>query len=121
MEATVISAIVASVTALVTILLNKYFDKEQRKDKQESHLVDDLIERVKMLETSVKELRQEVKNRDEEYIILYKEHTTLKAKYDVLLIDSEKLRKDHTELSDEIISLKMRNEKIDTVHKDVLT
>ena len=120
MEATAISAIVATVTALLTILVNKYFDKEQRKEKQENHLVDDLIERVKLLETSSKELRQELKNRDEEYVSLYKEHATLRAKYDVLFIDNENIKKEHIILKEKVSSFEIRNEKIDSVHKNVI-
>lgn len=121
MESSAISVIIAAGTALITLFVNKYFDKAQRKERQENNLVDDLIERVKLLELSVKELNQELKNRDGEYLILYKEHTTLKAKYDILLVDSEKLRKDHTILNEEITHLKARNEKIDTVHKEELS
>ena len=86
---------------------------ENRYDKQQDDLLQALEERVTTCEqrhgqreVEIKEIRVELKNRDEEYLNLYKEHTTLKARYEVLVVDHGKLKKDYDTTAMELEMLK---------------
>lgn len=95
---------------------NKYAQEnrqENRYDKQQDSLLRSLEERVSTCELrhsqrdlEIKEIRAELKNRDEEYLNLYKAHTTLKAKYEVLLVDHEELKSNYDKTVVELANLK---------------
>ena len=53
---------------------------KERDQKREAGFIDELIKRVAQLETDIKEVRAELKNRDAEYLALYQQHTTIESK-----------------------------------------
>ena len=68
--------------------------RERRNNDREDEYFKELNNRVMALEREVKELRVELKNRDGEYIELYKQWTTLKAKHEVLQADYDQTVKE---------------------------
>ncbi len=109
----IINVIATPLVTLLTLWIKGALESQKRQDIREDGLIKGLELRVLALEKrldekerEIKEIRVELKNRDEEYIKLYKEHTTLKAKYEVLLIDHDKLRKEYEQTQTELTVLK---------------
>lgn len=105
--------IITPVLALITIYVKSMFESGKRQDIREDGLIKGLQDRVTALEKrlddkerEMREIRVELKNRDEEYIVLYKDYTTLKAKYEVLQIDHQKLREQYEKTENELSVLK---------------
>lgn len=102
----IVNVLLTPALVLITMWVRNSFAKDERQAKREDGLISDLIKRVDDLERQLREVRAELKNRDAEYVDLYKQHTTLRAKYEVLLIDHDKLRKDYDETANELLTLK---------------
>lgn len=81
-------------------------NRERRNDATEDAYRSELTRRIESLEKDVRELRVELKNRDAEYLQLYQEHTTLKAKYEVLQSDYDQTVKELHETQAELMALK---------------
>lgn len=91
-ETLIINAIVTPILVFITMWLNRAISSGERRDKRDDGFISDLKQRLTNLEREIKEVRVELKNRDAEYIVLFKEHTTLKAKYEVLQIEHDELK-----------------------------
>lgn len=101
------------VIVLVTLWVRGKINKETRRETREDGLIKSIVERVETCEKrhadrdrEIKEIRTELKHRDDEYIALYKEHTTLRAKYEVLLGDHDELKKQYQVTVSELEILK---------------
>lgn len=101
-----INAVATPLLVLVTMWIKNSFSKEERQQKREDGFIEELRTRIDTLEREVREVRAELKNRDVEYIELYKKYTTLRAQYDILQLDHEKLKKEYNALTIEVASLK---------------
>jgi peptidoglycan hydrolase CwlO-like protein len=88
----IVNAVVTPLLVIVTNLFNNSANSAKRRDARDDNFIRSLEKRLSDLEREIKEVRIELKNRDEEYLALYKEHTTLRAKYDVLQADHEELK-----------------------------
>lgn len=93
-----INAVATPVLVLITLWVRSSQQRSDRSLTREDGFISGLEKRVISLEKEIREVRIELKNRDAEYLDLYKEHTTLKAKYEVLLIDHNDLKQkyEHT-------------------------
>ena len=102
----VLNVIATPLLVVLTMWVRSQISSKERDQKREDGFIDELIKRVAQLETDIKEVRAELKNRDAEYLSLYQQHTTLKAKYDVLSAEYEQLRKDYESTASELNALK---------------
>lgn len=87
-------------------LIKGSVNRERRSDEKEDAYIKELNNRVLTLEREMKELRAELKNRDAEYIELYKKWTTLKAQHEVLQADYDQTVKELHDTQKELSSLK---------------
>ena len=102
----VVNVIATPLLVVLTMWVRSQISSKERDQKREDGFIDELIKRVAQLETDIKEVRAELKNRDAEYLSLYQQHTTLKAKYEVLSAEYEQLRKDYESTASELNALK---------------
>jgi chromosome segregation ATPase len=117
---TLIGAVVITpVVTLLTLWVKNIFAKDARRDKRDDGYISSLTDRVETCERrhnerdkEMREIRAELKQRDEEYVNLYKEHTTIRAKYDVLLADHNELKEQYDATAVELAALK------DAIKKD---
>lgn len=91
----VINAIATPLLVLLTMWFKSSVSSRNHATTREDGFIAGLDKRIVALEKELREVRIELKNRDGEYLELYKEHTTLKAKYEVLLADHEELKKQY--------------------------
>lgn len=91
----IINTIVTPILVLATLWLKASVSSRNHTTVREDGFISELNIRVKNLEKEIREVRAELKNRDADYLDLYKEHTTLKAKHEVLLADHEELKKQY--------------------------
>ena len=93
-----INAVLTPILVLITLWVRSSISRSQHALDREDGFISGLEKRIISLEKEVREVRIELKNRDEEYLQLYKEHTTLKAKYEVLVADHNDLKQkyEHT-------------------------
>ncbi len=89
----VVNGVLTPIFVLLTLWVRSTISSKQRSLNREDGFIAGLEKRVLQLETEVREVRIELKNRDEEYLDLYKKYTTLLAKYEVLLADHEDMKK----------------------------
>jgi chromosome segregation ATPase len=102
----VVNVIATPLLVVLTMWVRSQISSKERDQKREDGFIDELIKRVAQLETDIKEVRAELKNRDAEYLALYQQHTTMKAKYEVLSAEYEQLRKDYENTASELNALK---------------
>jgi chromosome segregation ATPase len=102
----VVNVIATPLLVVLTMWVRSQISSKERDQKREDGFIDELIKRVGQLETDIKEVRAELKNRDAEYLALYQQHTTMKAKYEVLSAEYEQLRKDYNSTASELNALK---------------
>jgi len=102
----VVNVIATPLLVVLTMWVRSQISSKERDQKREAVFIDELIKRVAQLETDIKEVRAELKNRDAEYLALYQQHTTMKAKYEVLSAEYEQLRKDYENTASELNALK---------------
>ena len=100
------NAVATPLLVIITMGVRNSFDKDKRQEKREDGFIDEMRKRIEILEKEVREVRVELKNRDAEYIELYKKYTTLKAQYEVLEIDHQNLKKEYDELKIEMDTMK---------------
>jgi len=105
--------VLVPVLTFLTMMAKSNADKEIRRDKRDDGHINTLEARISTLETrldlkekEINEIRIELKNRDSEYVKLYQEHITIKAKYEMLLADHEELRKEFEKTVIELSGLK---------------
>jgi chromosome segregation ATPase len=102
------NAVITPVLVLVTLWVKSSISKQAKRDEREDGFIADIKERITDLEREIKEVRVELKNRDAEYLELYKAHTTLKAKYEVLQADHEDLKQKYEHTVAELAQLGTR-------------
>ena len=102
----VLNVIATPLLVVLTMWVRSQISSKERDQKREDGFIDELIKRVAQLETDIKEVRAELKNRDAEYLALYQQHTTLKAKYEVLSAEYGQLRRDYESTASELNALK---------------
>lgn len=101
-----INAVATPLLVLATMWVRSLISVGERRQKREDGFIDELVKRVAHLETEIKEVRVELKNRDEEYLKIYQQYTTLKAKYEVLLAEHDQLRVEFDRTAKELGALK---------------
>lgn len=115
--ATVLNIVFTPLIVLLTMWAKNKFATSQRAetrfDKQQESLLAAISDRVSACERrhadrdrEMREIKHELKNRDIEYIKLYQDYTTLKAKYEVLNNDHNQLKNDFDLAATEIATLK---------------
>lgn len=117
---TLIGAII--ITPIITILtlwIKNSTAKDTRRDARDDGYIKSLDERITLCEgrhatreKEISEIRQELKNRDVEYVKLYQENATIRAKYEILQEDHDDLKAKYEATVGELSSLK------DAVQKD---
>lgn len=107
------NVIITPTLVLATMWVRNSFNKEERRDKRDDKYLEnlelrvrDLEKRLDLKEKEMREIRVELKNRDAEYIELYKIYTTLKAQHEVLQADHDDLKKQYDATSTELANLK---------------
>lgn len=117
---TLANIIFTPIIVLITMAVRNHNDKEIRQDRRDDEFIKslkenigELRERVAELErsddvknTSLAEIRVELKNRDTEYVKLYQEHATLRAKYEILSKDHDSLKKEYDITAKELATFK---------------
>lgn len=102
----IINVIATPLLVVLTLWVRSSISTKERDQKREDGFINELIKRVENLESEIKEVRVELKNRDAEYLALYQQHTTMKAKYEVLLAEHDQLRKEFDSTALELSALK---------------
>lgn len=100
-----INAIATPLLVILTLWVRSMVSSKERSEKREDKFIADLERRLQSVEQELKVVRVELKNRDKDYLELYKEHTTLKAKYEVLMADHEELKKQYEHTVSELSRL----------------
>ena len=98
---------------LITLWIKNSSAKEDQRSKREDGLIQSLSERVDTCEKrhnardlEVREIRAELESSGTRDVALYKENTTIRAKYDVLLEDHTELRYQYKATVLELAALK---------------
>lgn len=105
MDSLIINAIVTPLLVVLTLWVRSIISTKERTEKREDKFIADLEKRLQTVENELRVVRVELKNRDADYLELYKEHTTLKAKYEVLTADHEELKKQYEHTVSELSRL----------------
>lgn len=105
--------ILVPVLTFLTMWVRNANDSALRRDRRDDSYIKNLEGRVSLLESrldkkesEIREIRVELKNRDAEYVRLFQEHATLRAKYEVLQIDHDQLKKNYDTTVAELGSIK---------------
>jgi chromosome segregation ATPase len=110
MDPTLLSLLINAIATPLLVLLTMWFrsslSTKERTEKREDGFITGMEERIAQLEREVREVRIELKNRDAEYLDLFKVYTTLKAKHEVLEADHEELKKQYNATATELGTLK---------------
>lgn len=91
----VINAIVTPFLVLLTMWAKSNRSSREHAVIREDGFINELNKRVQALEQEIKEVRAELRHRNKEYLELYQEHVTLRAKYEVLEADHVQLKKEY--------------------------
>lgn len=112
----VLTPILTLFTLWVKSALKSGQARERRNEDHEDAYIEQFEKRIADLEKEVRELRVELKNRDGEYIELYKKYTTLNAQHEVLQADYDQTVKELHDTQAELTKLKedIRNKALAT-------
>lgn len=98
--------VLVPVLTFLTMWVKSSFAKGERQEKREDGFIKQMQLDIEDLKKEIRAVRVELKNRDEEYVKLYQDYTTLKAKHEVLQIDHTQLKKNYDETVAELASVK---------------
>lgn len=101
----IINAVMTPLFVILTLWARSIVSSKNHAILREDGFIAGMDKRIMALEKELREVRIELKNRDADYLELYKEHTTLKAKYEVLQVDHEQLKKEYGHTVEELTRL----------------
>lgn len=106
----IVNGIATPILVLVTMWVKQALSSNEKRERRSDAIEDEYRKettaRIDSLEREIRELRMELKNRDAEYIELYKQYTTLKAKHEVLETDYNQTVKELHATQKELSALK---------------
>lgn len=102
----IINGIATPLFTLITLWARDSMKKGDRTMQREDGFIANMEKRITELEKEVRTLRSSLDAKTGEYLKLFQDYVSLKAKYDALLIDHQQLKENHFHTAEELERVK---------------